>query len=105
MHMYVRSLFDIDNVNLIVFISARSQRTAGIGRLMVVIVEGCNLVKGSNGRSDPYCEVNMGAQSHTTKTIQVCIVYRAFGIIVYMNCAILRCTKHHELYLALFLNF
>ncbi|XP_077973395.1 intersectin-1-like isoform X1 [Styela clava] len=49
---------------------ARSQRTAGIGRLMVNIVEGCNLVKNTNGRNDPYCEVTMGVQSHLTKTIQ-----------------------------------
>uniref|UniRef100_H2YPG0 PH domain-containing protein n=1 Tax=Ciona savignyi TaxID=51511 RepID=H2YPG0_CIOSA len=50
---------------------ARTQRNAGIGRLVVTIVEGCNLVKTSNGRHDPYCEVTMGEQSHTTKTVQV----------------------------------
>uniref|UniRef100_H2YPF9 Uncharacterized protein n=1 Tax=Ciona savignyi TaxID=51511 RepID=H2YPF9_CIOSA len=49
---------------------ARTQRNAGIGRLVVTIVEGCNLVKTSNGRHDPYCEVTMGEQSHTTKTVQ-----------------------------------
>ncbi|XP_078492454.1 intersectin-1 isoform X1 [Ciona intestinalis] len=49
---------------------ARTQRSAGIGRLMVTIIEGCNLVKTSNGRHDPYCEVTMGEQSHTTKTVQ-----------------------------------
>ena len=49
----------------------RNQRNTGIGRLVVTIVEGCNLVKTSNGRHDPYCEVTMGEQSHMTKTVQV----------------------------------
>jgi len=53
------------------FFAARSQRSSGIGRLVVTIVEGCNLVKTSNGRHDPYCEVTMGEQSHKTKTVQV----------------------------------
>jgi len=57
----------------------RSQRTTGIARLLVTIVEGCNLVKTSNGRHDPYCEVTMGEQSHTTKTVQVRSVMKDSG--------------------------
>uniref|UniRef100_UPI00358E5D18 intersectin-1 isoform X2 n=1 Tax=Myxine glutinosa TaxID=7769 RepID=UPI00358E5D18 len=50
---------------------ARTQRTTGIGRLMVNVVEGIELKAcRSNGRSNPYCEVTMGAQCHITKTIQ-----------------------------------
>jgi len=48
---------------------ARTQRSSGIGRLAVTIVEGCNLVKISNNIVNPYCEVTMGQQSHVTKTL------------------------------------
>eukprot|EP00057_Strongylocentrotus_purpuratus_P016006 XP_011670480.1 PREDICTED: intersectin-1 [Strongylocentrotus purpuratus] len=50
---------------------ARSQRSKGVGRLMVVIIEGYDL-KPSNsvtGRADPYCEVSMGSQEHKTKVV------------------------------------
>ncbi|XP_064618193.1 intersectin-1-like isoform X1 [Liolophura sinensis] len=46
------------------------RRTAGVGRLLVVIQEGSDLKKSDeNGKSDPYCEVNMGSQEHKTKVI------------------------------------
>ncbi|KAH3726729.1 hypothetical protein DPMN_052598, partial [Dreissena polymorpha] len=46
------------------------RRPAGIGRLLVVIVEGIDLQsRDENGKSDPYCEVSMGAQEHKTKVI------------------------------------
>ncbi|XP_035390788.1 intersectin-1 isoform X2 [Electrophorus electricus] len=49
----------------------RSQRATGIGRLMVNIVEGIELKPcRSHGKSNPYCEVTMGAQCHITKTLQ-----------------------------------
>ncbi|XP_052244351.1 intersectin-1-like isoform X10 [Dreissena polymorpha] len=58
--------------------NADVRRPAGIGRLLVVIVEGIDLqsrdengvpsLKGK-GKSDPYCEVSMGAQEHKTKVI------------------------------------
>ncbi|XP_072178842.1 intersectin-1-like [Diadema setosum] len=50
---------------------ARSQRSKGVGRLMVVIIEGYEL-KPSNsvtGRADPYCEVSMGSQEHKTRVV------------------------------------
>uniref|UniRef100_A0AC11C8V4 Intersectin 2 n=1 Tax=Ovis aries TaxID=9940 RepID=A0AC11C8V4_SHEEP len=37
---------------------ARSQKSSGIGRLMV------------HGKSNPYCEISMGSQSYTTRTLQ-----------------------------------
>ncbi|XP_045435796.1 intersectin-1 isoform X2 [Pipistrellus kuhlii] len=49
----------------------RSQRATGIGRLMVNVVEGIELKPcRSHGKSNPYCEVTMGSQSHITKTMQ-----------------------------------
>ncbi|XP_072018783.1 intersectin-1-like isoform X2 [Amphiura filiformis] len=51
---------------------ARSQRTKGVGRLLVVIIEGHDLKPSNNvtGRSDPYCEVRMGSQEHKTRVVQ-----------------------------------
>ncbi|GFQ87798.1 intersectin-1 [Trichonephila clavata] len=47
----------------------RSQAIQGVGRLLVVVVEGINLKACSNGQSNPYCEVSMGSQEHKTKVI------------------------------------
>uniref|UniRef100_T1IY47 Intersectin-1 n=1 Tax=Strigamia maritima TaxID=126957 RepID=T1IY47_STRMM len=47
----------------------RAQRTVGVGRLLVVVMEGCNLKAKLSGQCDPYCEVNMGSQEHRTKVI------------------------------------
>ncbi|XP_078205950.1 intersectin-2 isoform X4 [Callithrix jacchus] len=50
---------------------ARSQKTSGIGRLMVHVVEATELKACKpNGKSNPYCEISMGSQSYTTRTIQ-----------------------------------
>ncbi|CAG2255229.1 ITSN [Mytilus edulis] len=40
-----------------------------VGRMLVIIVEGINLAPSQDGKSDPYCEVSMGAQEHKTKVI------------------------------------
>ncbi|XP_035687088.1 intersectin-1-like isoform X19 [Branchiostoma floridae] len=49
---------------------ARSLRSTGMGRLLVVMQEGYDLQPSDiNGRSDPYCEVSMGVQEHKTKVI------------------------------------
>ncbi|XP_069461955.1 intersectin-2 isoform X2 [Ambystoma mexicanum] len=50
---------------------ARSMKSSGIGRLMVHVNEATEL-KGckSNGKSNPYCEISMGSQSYTTRTLQ-----------------------------------
>ncbi|KAK6187699.1 hypothetical protein SNE40_005666 [Patella caerulea] len=46
------------------------RRTPGVGRLLVVIIEGFNLkASDQNGKSDPYCEVSMGSQEHRTKVV------------------------------------
>ncbi|XP_052090011.1 intersectin-1-like isoform X3 [Mytilus californianus] len=46
------------------------KRSGGVGRLLVLIQEGCDLQpRDANGKSDPYCEVSMGAQEHKTKVI------------------------------------
>ncbi|ESO89239.1 hypothetical protein LOTGIDRAFT_106084, partial [Lottia gigantea] len=46
------------------------RRTPGVGRLLVVILEGSNLkASDQNGKSDPYCEVSMGSQEHRTKVV------------------------------------
>ncbi|KAL3883381.1 hypothetical protein ACJMK2_029651 [Sinanodonta woodiana] len=46
------------------------RRSPGVGRLLVVILEGADLqASDENGKSDPYCEVSMGAQEHRTKVI------------------------------------
>ncbi|XP_033111617.1 intersectin-1-like [Anneissia japonica] len=50
---------------------ARSMRSKGIGRLLVVIIEAADL-KPSNsvtGHADPYCEVSMGGEEHRTRFI------------------------------------
>jgi len=49
---------------------ARSQRCSGVGRLMVTVMEGCNLSKANNSQLHYYCELSVGDQSHFTKTIQ-----------------------------------
>ncbi|XP_042552688.1 intersectin-2 isoform X1 [Dipodomys spectabilis] len=50
---------------------ARSQKTSGIGRLMVHVVEATELKACKpNGKSNPYCEISMGSQSYTTRTLQ-----------------------------------
>uniref|UniRef100_A0A3B3BWE1 Intersectin 2b n=1 Tax=Oryzias melastigma TaxID=30732 RepID=A0A3B3BWE1_ORYME len=49
---------------------ARSIKASGIGRLLVTILEATELkATRSNGKSNPYCEVNMGAQVFTTRTL------------------------------------
>ncbi|NXR89934.1 ITSN2 protein, partial [Hypocryptadius cinnamomeus] len=50
---------------------ARSQKTSGIGRLMVHVIEATELKACKpNGKSNPYCEISMGSQSYTTRTLQ-----------------------------------
>uniref|UniRef100_A0A493TV64 Intersectin 2 n=1 Tax=Anas platyrhynchos platyrhynchos TaxID=8840 RepID=A0A493TV64_ANAPP len=50
---------------------ARSQKTSGIGRLMVHVIEATELKACKpNGKSNPYCEISMGSQSYTTRTMQ-----------------------------------
>ncbi|XP_048861414.1 intersectin-2-like [Brienomyrus brachyistius] len=49
---------------------ARSLKTSGIGRLLVTILEATELKPCKpNGKSNPYCEVTMGAQCFTSRTI------------------------------------
>uniref|UniRef100_A0A4W3I657 Intersectin 2b n=1 Tax=Callorhinchus milii TaxID=7868 RepID=A0A4W3I657_CALMI len=49
---------------------ARSQKTSGIGRLLVSIIEATELKPcRSNGKSNPFCEVSMGSQCYTTRTL------------------------------------
>ncbi|XP_043538848.1 intersectin-2-like isoform X2 [Chiloscyllium plagiosum] len=49
---------------------ARSQKTSGIGRLLVSIIEATELKAcRANGKSNPYCEVTMGSQCYTTRTL------------------------------------
>nr|XP_016851724.1 PREDICTED: intersectin-2 isoform X3 [Anolis carolinensis] len=49
---------------------ARTQKSSGIGRLMVHVIEATELKAcKSNGKSNPYCEISMGAQSYTTRTL------------------------------------
>ncbi|XP_038078610.1 intersectin-1-like [Patiria miniata] len=49
----------------------RSMRSKGVGRLLVVIIEGHDLKPSNNitGRADPYCEVRMGSQEHRTRVV------------------------------------
>ncbi|XP_071819770.1 intersectin-1-like isoform X2 [Apostichopus japonicus] len=50
---------------------ARAERSKGVGRLMVVIIQG-NDLKASNGvtnTSDPYCLASMGGQENKTKVV------------------------------------
>ncbi|XP_069092135.1 intersectin-2 isoform X1 [Pleurodeles waltl] len=50
---------------------ARSFKSSGIGRLMVHVNEATELkVCKPNGKSNPYCEISMGSQSYTTRTLQ-----------------------------------
>ncbi|XP_075779517.1 intersectin-2 isoform X2 [Pelodiscus sinensis] len=50
---------------------ARSQKSSGIGRLMVHVIEATELKAcRPNGKSNPYCEISMGSQSYTTRTLQ-----------------------------------
>uniref|UniRef100_A0A3B4T6Q1 Intersectin 2b n=1 Tax=Seriola dumerili TaxID=41447 RepID=A0A3B4T6Q1_SERDU len=49
---------------------ARSVKATGIGRLLVTILEATELKAGKpNGKSNPYCEVTMGAQIFTSRTL------------------------------------
>ncbi|XP_050026532.2 intersectin-1 isoform X2 [Dermacentor andersoni] len=48
-------------------VSAKAPKLSGVGRLLVVVVEGRNLRSGAaHGRCDPYCEVSMACQEHKT---------------------------------------
>ncbi|XP_068953446.1 intersectin-2 isoform X3 [Petaurus breviceps papuanus] len=50
---------------------ARSQKSSGIGRLMVHVIEASELKACKpNGKSNPYCEISLGSQSFTTRTLQ-----------------------------------
>ncbi|XP_037651143.1 intersectin-2b isoform X2 [Sebastes umbrosus] len=50
--------------------AARSVKASGIGRLLVTILEATELKPGKpNGKSNPYCEVTMGAQMFTSRTL------------------------------------
>ncbi|KAK6490049.1 intersectin-2 isoform X1 [Huso huso] len=49
---------------------ARSIKATGIGRLLVNIIEGTELKSCKpNGKSNPYCEITMGYQCFTTRTL------------------------------------
>ncbi|XP_056135301.1 intersectin-2b [Lampris incognitus] len=49
---------------------ARSLKASGIGRLFVTILEATELKACKpNGKSNPYCEVTMGAQIYTSRTL------------------------------------
>nr|XP_057945813.1 intersectin-2b isoform X1 [Doryrhamphus excisus] len=49
---------------------SRSVKGAGIGRLLVTILEATELKAGkSNGKTNPYCEVTMGTQMFTSRTL------------------------------------
>ncbi|XP_041704207.2 intersectin-2 [Coregonus clupeaformis] len=49
---------------------ARSLKASGIGRLLVTILEATELKSCKpNGKSNPYCEVTMGAQIYTSRTL------------------------------------
>ncbi|XP_077173072.1 intersectin-2 isoform X2 [Paroedura picta] len=49
---------------------ARSQKGSGIGRLMVHVIEATELKACKpNGKSNPYCEISLGSQSFTTRTL------------------------------------
>jgi len=45
------------------------RRAAALGRVLVTIMEGVDLSRAADGKSDPYCEVSMGAQEHRTPVI------------------------------------
>ncbi|XP_028829650.1 intersectin-2b isoform X2 [Denticeps clupeoides] len=49
---------------------ARSMKATGIGRLLVTIVEATELRSSKpNGKSNPYCEVTIGAQCYTSRAL------------------------------------
>uniref|UniRef100_A0A670IBK9 Intersectin 2 n=1 Tax=Podarcis muralis TaxID=64176 RepID=A0A670IBK9_PODMU len=49
---------------------ARSQKSSGIGRLMVHVIEATELKACKpNGKSNPYCEISLGSQSYTTRAL------------------------------------
>ncbi|KAJ7344208.1 hypothetical protein JRQ81_000158 [Phrynocephalus forsythii] len=49
---------------------ARLQKSSGIGRMMVHVIEATELKACKpNGKSNPYCEISMGFQSYTTRTL------------------------------------
>lgn len=49
---------------------SRSMKGSGIGRLLVTILEATELKSSKpNGKSNPYCEVTMGSQCYTSRTI------------------------------------
>ncbi|XP_066526620.1 intersectin-2b [Hoplias malabaricus] len=49
---------------------ARSMKATGIGRLLVTIQEATELKSSKpSGKSNPYCEVTMGAQCYTSRTL------------------------------------
>uniref|UniRef100_A0A3Q3M8N3 Intersectin 2a n=1 Tax=Mastacembelus armatus TaxID=205130 RepID=A0A3Q3M8N3_9TELE len=53
-----------------VFVLARSLKTSGIGRLLVTVTEAQELKACKpNGKSNPYCELTMGAQCYTSRPI------------------------------------
>uniref|UniRef100_A0A4W5K8W1 Intersectin 2b n=1 Tax=Hucho hucho TaxID=62062 RepID=A0A4W5K8W1_9TELE len=55
---------------LVCVCAARSLKASGIGRLLVTILEATELKScKSNGKSNPYCEVTMGAQIYTSRTL------------------------------------
>uniref|UniRef100_A0A3Q3VLS6 Intersectin 2b n=1 Tax=Mola mola TaxID=94237 RepID=A0A3Q3VLS6_MOLML len=50
--------------------AVRSVKTSGIGRLLVTVLEVTELKAAKpNGKSNPYCEVTMGAQVFTSRTL------------------------------------
>uniref|UniRef100_A0A672G5L3 Intersectin 2b n=1 Tax=Salarias fasciatus TaxID=181472 RepID=A0A672G5L3_SALFA len=53
-----------------VYQAARSVKASGIGRLLVTVLEATELKAGKpNGKSNPYCEVTMGTQIFTSRTL------------------------------------
>ncbi|KAM6943444.1 intersectin-2b [Xenentodon cancila] len=48
---------------------ARSVKASAIGRLLVTILEATELKAGKPGKNNPYCEVAMGAQTFTSRTL------------------------------------
>lgn len=49
---------------------ARSLKTSGIGRLLVTVIEALELKACKpNGKSNPYCELTMGAQCYTSRPV------------------------------------
>ncbi|KAF7666555.1 hypothetical protein LDENG_00101420 [Lucifuga dentata] len=49
---------------------ARSLKTSGIGRLLVTVTEAQELKASKpNGKSNPYCELTMGAQCYTSRPV------------------------------------